>query len=212
MRCLIMIDDQKCKRKLKQLLLDYFEDCVVTPKTCQGVSDFIFSDHDCNDSLVIVLDCDRHIIFTLHKDCLEEDIIAFKQGYIEKLQQEKTMTFVLDRKLKYYACENKTLLVNDIVYVECFSHELIIHTYRHEYVVKMTMKHFLQEVKALCCFVQIHRTYAINMNYIYRVDKEYVYMINEDIKNELKISQKYKKDFLNIFRQYLLPYKKGSVI
>ena len=30
-----------------------------------------------------------------------------------------------------------------------------------------------------------------------------------EIKNEIRISQKYKKDFLQIFRQYLLPYKKN---
>lgn len=210
MRCLIMIDDQKCNKELKQLLMGYFEDSIVEQNTCQDVSDFIFTDHDCHgdckDHLVIVLDRDQHVFFSLRKDCLKEDFIAFKQAYIDKLQAEKTMTFVLDQQLKYYASKNKTLLINDIVYVECFCHELIVHTYRHEYVVKMTMKDFLQEVKALCCFVRIHRTYAINMNYIYRIDKEYVHMIDENIKNELKISQKYKKDFLHIFRHYLLPY------
>lgn len=210
MRCLIMIDEQKCKKELEQLLSEYFEDCMEKSKICQDDFDFIFTDHDCRDSLVIVFNRDQHIFFSLRKSCLKEDFIAFKQAYIDKLQAEMTMTFVLDQQLKYYASKNKTLLVNDIVYVECFCHELIVHTYRHEYVVKMTMKDFLQKVEALCCFVRIHRTYAINMNYIYRIDKDYVYMIDEDIKNELKISQKYKKDFLHIFRHYLLPYKKDQ--
>lgn len=212
MQCLIMFDDQKWQRELKKLLLQFFDDIrIALYKYDLSSYDFILTDH--LDGLkteneIWVLDNGLALFFTLHKDCLLEDFKAFKWAYMNKLQEELTITFTLDRKLKPFVSEYQTLLANDIIYVECFCHELIIHTYRHEYVVKMTMKHFLQEVKALGCFVQIHRTYAINMNYVYRVDKEYLYMVNDESKNELKISQKYKKEFLQIFRHYLLPYKK----
>ena len=39
-----------------------------------------------------------------------------------------------------------TLMSDDIIYAECYAHELIIHTYEHEYAVKMTLKKFMEQV------------------------------------------------------------------
>lgn len=216
MRCLIIIDDNKCQIELQKLLLDNFDECIIEIKDSHcdfhDDHDFIFTDRQNEfktENSILILEHNHSVYFTLHKDQLQDDIMAFKWAYINQLQAEFMITFEPDYKLQSLVSHDLTLLANDIIFVECFFHELIIHTYRNEYVVKMTMRHFLHQVKALGCFVQVHRTYAINMNYIYRVDKEYLYMINDETKNEIRISQKYKKDFLQIFRQYLLPYKKN---
>ena len=54
------------------------------------------------------------------------------------------------------------------------------------------------------CFIQIHRSYAINMKYIYRIDKNHINMVNEESKNELEIGRKYKKEVNEAFRNYLM--------
>lgn len=97
-----------------------------------------------------------------------------------------------------------TLMSDDIIYAECYAHELIIHTYEHEYAVKMTLKKFMEQVKPAHCFIQIHRSYAINMKYIYRIDKNHINMVNEESKNELEIGRKYKKEVNEAFRNYLM--------
>ena len=58
-------------------------------------------------------------------------------------------------------------------------------TYEHEYAVKMTLKKFMEQVKQAHCFIQIHRSYAINMKYIYRIDKNHINMVDEESKNRL---------------------------
>ena len=97
-----------------------------------------------------------------------------------------------------------TLMSDDIIYAECYAHELIIHTYEHEYAVKMTLKKFMEQVKQAHCFIQIHRSYAINMKYIYRIDKNHINMVDEESKNELEIGRKYKKEVNEAFRNYLM--------
>ena len=48
------------------------------------------------------------------------------------------------------------------------------------------------------------RSYAINMKYIYRIDKNHINMVNEESKNELEIGRKYKKEVNEAFRNYLM--------
>ena len=40
----------------------------------------------------------------------------------------------------------------------------------------------MEQVKQAHCFIQIHRSYAINMKYIYRIDKNHINMVNEESK------------------------------
>ena len=70
--------------------------------------------------------------------------------------------------------------------------------------VKMTLKKFMEQVKQAHCFIQIHRSYAINMKYIYRIDKNHINMVDEESKNELEIGRKYKKEVNEAFRNYLM--------
>lgn len=140
----------------------------------------------------------------IRKSHFNEDFITFSVLYEEKMQNNLKITFHLNHVMNSRQETYVTLLANDIIYVECFSHELIIHTYKNEYVVKMSLKEFLVRVSKLKCFIQVHRTYAVNMNYIYRVDKDYLYMLNEDSKNEIKISKKYKQQFKCVFEEFIL--------
>ena len=122
----------------------------------------------------------------------------------EECKNEMKLIFELNKGMNKNKMAYITLMSDDIIYAECYAHELIIHTYEHEYAVKMTLKKFMEQVKQAHCFIQIHRSYAINMKYIYRIDKNHINMVDEESKNDLEIGRKYKKEVNEAFRQYLM--------
>ena len=140
----------------------------------------------------------------IRKSHLNNDFKIFKQLYDEECKTEIKLIFELNKGMNKNQMSYITLMSDDIIYVECYAHELIVHTYGHEYAVKMTLKKFLEQVKQTRSFIQIHRSYAINMKYIYRLDKNHINMLNEESKNELEIGRKYKKEINEAFRNYLM--------
>lgn len=140
----------------------------------------------------------------IRKSNFDEDFQMFCAVYENKQRENIKITFQL------HSSENKTnetsitLHANDIIYVECYSHELIIHTHKNEYIVKMTLKEFLKNVKTLKCFTQVHRSYVINMDYIYSRSKTIIHMINDDPKNEVPISKIYKRSFNDTYGEFQL--------
>lgn len=140
----------------------------------------------------------------IRKSDFEYDFTIFKGLWHERNLQLKEFTFELDKSMNKKKVSHIKLSLDDIVYVECYFHELIIHTYTNEYVVKMTLKNFLAIVESGNCFVQIHRAYAVNMNYVYNVEKDYVNMIDNQSKNELEIGRTYKKNFTKVYKEFLI--------
>lgn len=140
----------------------------------------------------------------IRKSHLDNDFKVFKQLYDEECKNEMKLIFELNKGMNKNQMAYITLMSDDIIYAECYAHELIIHTYEHEYAVKMTLKKFMEQVKQAHCFIQIHRSYAINMKYIYRIDKNHINMVDEESKNELEIGRKYKKEVNEAFRNYLM--------
>lgn len=140
----------------------------------------------------------------IRKSNFDEDFQMFCAVYENKQRENIKITFQL------HSSENKTnetsitLHANDIIYVECYSHEFIIHTHKNEYIVKMTLKEFLKNVKTLKCFTQVHRSYVINMDYIYSRSKTIIHMINDDPKNEVPISKRYKRSFNDTYGEFQL--------
>lgn len=140
----------------------------------------------------------------IRKSNFDEDFQMFCAVYENKQRENIKITFQL------HSSENKTnetsitLHANDIIYVECYSHELIIHTHKNEYIVKMILKEFLKNVKTLKCFTQVHRSYVINMDYIYSRSKTIIHMINDDPKNEVPISKRYKRSFNDTYGEFQL--------
>lgn len=140
----------------------------------------------------------------IRKSNFDEDFQMFCAVYENKQKENIKITFQLNQ-LGDNSKENSiTLFANDIVYVECYSHELIIHTYNDEHIVKMTLKEFLKNVKTLKCFTQVHRSYVINMDYIYSRSKTIIHMINDDPKNEVPISKRYKRSFNDTYGEFQL--------
>lgn len=140
----------------------------------------------------------------IRKGNFEEDFQMFCAVYESKQQENIKITFQLNLSENKSRGTTLTLLANDIVYVECYLHELIIHTYNEEHIVKMTLKEFLKKVKTLKCFAQVHRGYVVNMNYIYSRTKTTIQMINNSSKNEVPISKRYKRSFNDTYGEFQL--------
>lgn len=222
MRCLIIDDKQSCIDELKNQLcrsflhiqIDVFHE---VPEIEIKNTDIIFLKAEwqmksSDDAVTVIITDDEYpevkteTRFLLRRNHISEDFQEFYISFIKNRQNKMKIIFHLNQKISQQSRKEIELTANDIVYVECFAHELIVHTYKNEYVVKMTLKSFFAEVSELRCFIQVHRTYAVNMNYIYRIDDQDVHMVNDDSKNEIRISQKYKKQFLRTFREYMMKY------
>ena len=139
----------------------------------------------------------------IRKSAFDYDYAVFKGLFEEKGKTRKTYTFELDKSANKQKISQIKLVLDNIVYVECYMHELIIHTQTEEYVSKITLKDFLELVQDKECFIQIHRSYAVNMNYIYSVDTHRVFMMNEDSQNVLEIGRTYKKEFKKKFQEFV---------
>ena len=140
----------------------------------------------------------------IRKSDFDYDFTIFKGLLNERNSQVKEFTFELDKSQNKRKMSYITLSIDDIIYVECYLHEIILHTYADEYVAKLTLKNFLTTVHEEKCFVRIHRAYAINMNYVYKIEGNKVYMIDNQSKNELEIGRTFKKNFMKVHREFLL--------
>ena len=140
----------------------------------------------------------------IRKSNLDEDFITFYALYEDKMDQELKITFRLNRSVDVLGQKSITLRANDIVYLECYLHGIIVHTHNEEFVAKLTLSEFLKKVESMDCFIQIHRGYAINMNYIYKVSSDSVSMLNNETKNQIVISKKYRKIFKNAYEEFKL--------
>lgn len=140
----------------------------------------------------------------IRKSNFDNDFQMFCAVYENKQKENIKITFQLNQLEDNSKGNSITLFANDIVYVECYSHELIIHTYNDEHIVKMTLKEFLKNVKTLKCFTQVHRSYVVNMDYIYSKSKTIIHMINDDPKNEVPISKRYKRSFNDTYGEFQL--------
>lgn len=65
--------------------------------------------------------------------------------------------------------------LSDIAYIESLRHKTIIRTMHNEYSSSITLTHWL-EILPKEYFIQIHRSYIVNMQYICDYDQTFVYM------------------------------------
>ncbi len=140
----------------------------------------------------------------MRKSHLDHDFQTFINLLSQKKTEGKKLFFKLDNN--YTDDRNTIISINseDIVYIECYLHNIIINTFKKQYVVNLSLKEFMKMVKDYQCFIQIHRSYAINMKYIYCIKGSKVQMIDECAKNEVTLGLRYKNKFIDAFKEFLL--------
>lgn len=142
----------------------------------------------------------------IRKSNFKEDFKVFYNLYKIEKKHNLYLKFELDKTIDKHSMDYVQLLLEDIIYVECFNHELIIHTYRNEYVVKLSLKKFFMMIKNVEWFVQTHKAYAVNLNYVYKINNDSINMLDELSKNEVQLGRRYKKEFKKKFKEYMKCY------
>lgn len=154
-------------------------------------------------SLIVFVTADESLVFDtleiqpfyfIRKNYLENDMITFFKMMDIHMKDHFSIAFSYRQKIKH-------IKVSEIIYVESDGHYLKIVTLDGEYKKKGKIREFQQEFSHLHNFVQIHRSYLINMDYIYEVKNTYIILVN---KKEINIGKTYKKQFKDTFQEYLL--------
>lgn len=154
-------------------------------------------------SLVVFVTVDESLVFDtleirpfyfIRKNRLEDDSVTFFKMFRAYMKDRYSIAFSYRQKAV-------RIKVSDIVYVESVGHYIKIVTIDDEYKKKQKLSEFKKEISHIHYFVQIHRSYMINMDYVYEVKNTYIVLVNQ---KEMNIGKTYKKEFKHRFQEYLL--------
>lgn len=91
-------------------------------------------------------------------------------------------------------------VISDIIYIEADGHYLKIVTLDGEYKFKEKIKEFKTQLNNNN-IIQVHRSYLINLDFVYDANTKYIILRN---KKEINIGKTYKKKFKLTYQDYLL--------
>lgn len=156
----------------------------------------------CPNAIIVFVTINEDLVFNsleiqpfyfIRKKHMENDVHIFLKLLQEYISKNQLIVFSLRGEVV-------KLHLNKILYIEAQGHYLKIHTINDEYKQKKKLSDIKQQI-IYKNFVQIHRSYLINMDYIYKILNNYVILIN---KKEINIGKKYKNEFKKIFQEYLV--------
>ena len=165
---------------------------------------FCLGDHfekidDTKDYQVIFIDVHLHKsmelqpFYFIRKDHLNEDMSIFFKMFKEHL--ENTSFIVINAREKHVRINT-----SDIIYIEADGHYLKIVTLDGEYKFKEKIKEFQKQLNNNN-IIQVHRSYLINLDFVYDVNSKFIILRN---KKEINIGKTYKKKFKLTYQDYLL--------
>lgn len=135
-----------------------------------------------------------HPFYYIRKSNYKEDFLVFCDLYKKQLQSRNYITLS-------YKHNKSIILISNIYYIETYEQTLFIHTNKGVYRDSRTLKSFLAYLNNDSNFLQIHKSFVINLRYVYIHSKEKVILLN---KLEIKIGRKFAKDFEKKYKEYLL--------
>lgn len=135
-----------------------------------------------------------HPFYFIRKSNYKEDFLVFCQLYKAHLKSHNYVTL----SYNYYKTR---ILISKIYYIEVIDHVLHVYTSTGVYKDTRTLKSLLSILKTNSNFVQIHKSYVINLKHVYTYNKGKVILLNKTIIN---IGRKYIKEFDKKYKEYLL--------
>jgi len=93
-----------------------------------------------------------------------------------------------------------SLTMNEIVYIEVQRNDLIIHSINKEYKVRMPLKKAMSTLTPFSSFVQIHKSYIVNLAYYKEVEKAVVVLKNGE---KIRITKTFKENFYKGLSEYI---------
>jgi DNA-binding LytR/AlgR family response regulator len=155
-----------------------------------------------NNVLIVFVSSRSNLVFKsfvvkpfyfLRKSHYKVDLIYFFE-MLDNYFKKKTLISLDSRSTKVH------IPVDSIVYVESHEHQLSIHSKSEIYFHSSSLHHFLQNLSNTN-FVQIHKSYVINLDYLKGIEKAEVLLI-ENIR--LPIGRKYRDSFYESYQDYLI--------
>ncbi len=119
----------------------------------------------------------------------------WRKKYIQEDSQILKELMKFDYQIVEFQSGANSIVVatKDIIYIESYQHYLTIHTINASFKIRMNISKILQKLNDQN-FIQVHRSYIINRNYLLRLEKKYCFLINEI---EIPIGRKYRKFYLS---------------
>lgn len=151
------------------------------------------------------------IFVSAMNDMIFDSLIVQPFHFIRKDNFKNDMDITLNLIKKYVINNYKIITLNlkgrktaiklsEIVYLESFLHEIIIHTLSDSYKYIGTFNSMFELINS-SNIIRIHKSYAINMFWMKEIHKEEIIMNNGII---LNIGKKYKENVLLSYKEYLL--------
>lgn len=157
--------------------------------------------HKKNESVILLLVVDKKEDIYMNQHTLvryyitKENLFDDLESVIKKFRSEILKKIELI-SLKHGIIEYK-IRKSNIIYIESYKNNLIIHTLARDYTVRLTIKQLL--LKLDNNFVQCHKSYIVNINHI-------ITTTSSDIRigdNSISIGKKFQKIFYNLYENYI---------
>ncbi len=108
--------------------------------------------------------------------------------------------YLIDTKFIYdYRIANYKIFIKDILYIEYYQRKTIVHTVTHNYSTTITIKEWLDILDG-CYFSQCHKAFIVNLKHVKDIGKNNVIIVGKD---ELVLTRKFKRIFIDDYHQYL---------
>lgn len=92
------------------------------------------------------------------------------------------------------------LPVLEIFYIEVQRNDLLIHSLEKTFEARMTLKQAMTELENTSCFVQIHKSFIINLVYFKEIDRSDIVLRNGE---RLRMTRTYRNKFFQCLAEYI---------
>lgn len=184
-----------------------------------GTGDIFFLDINLNGYSGIeiakrIRECNHNVIIifvSAMNDLVFDSFIAQPFYFIRKGNYNEDMMIACEL-IKKYVLDNykvitfdlkgrKTAIkLSDIIYIESYLHEMVIHTKDDRYNYSGTFKSVVELINSTN-IVRVHKSYAVNLFWVKEIREDNIIFNNG---YSIKCGYKYKNDFINSYKEYLL--------
>ena len=140
----------------------------------------------------------------IRKSNFDEDFTMMQVLLKETKQNCKTIKLKTSKDYRNDKIEVKDVNTDDILFVECNEHKLQVHTVDQELTTYMNLRDFMILVEECPNLIQIHKSYAINMNYIYKINENTINILDVSSKYTVPLARRYKKMFKKQYEEFIL--------
>lgn len=151
------------------------------------------------------------IFVSAMNDMVFDSLVVQPFYFIRKVNYDDDMMIACEL-IKNYALDNykvitfnlkgrKTVIkLSDIIYIESYLHEMVIHTKDDRYTYSGTFKSIIELINSTN-IVRVHKSYAVNLFWVKEIIEDNIIFNNG---YSIKCGNKYKNNLIESYKNYLL--------